>query len=54
MKRGKRLGRPQIGSGIERKAQRELRKGHGIIKVAKALGLGTGTVHCIKREMEAM
>jgi hypothetical protein len=34
-------------------AQRELRKGTGILKVAKALGLGTGTVHRIKREMTA-
>jgi DNA invertase Pin-like site-specific DNA recombinase len=50
---GKRLGRPQIDSAIERKAQRELRKGTGILRVAKALGLGTGTVHRIKREMAA-
>jgi len=51
--RGKRLGRPQIGSETERKAQRELRKGTGILSVAKMLRLGTGTVHRIKREMEA-
>ncbi len=50
---GKRLGRPQIGSDIERKAQRELRKGNGILKVARHLGLGTGTVHRIKRDMAA-
>jgi DNA invertase Pin-like site-specific DNA recombinase len=50
---GKQLGRPQIDSAIERKAQRELAKGTGILKVAKALGLGTGTVHRIKREMAA-
>jgi DNA invertase Pin-like site-specific DNA recombinase len=48
---GKRLGRPPIDGEIERKAQRELRKGHGILKVAKALGIGTGTVHRVKREM---
>jgi hypothetical protein len=29
----------------------QLRKGHGILKVAKALGIGTGTVHRVKREM---
>ena len=51
--RGKRLGRPQIDSETERKAQRELRKGTGILSVAKMLRLGTGTVHRIKREMEA-
>jgi DNA invertase Pin-like site-specific DNA recombinase len=49
--RGKRLGRPQIDGETERKAQRELRKGAGILKVAKALGIGTGTVHRIRREM---
>jgi DNA invertase Pin-like site-specific DNA recombinase len=48
---GKRLGRPQIDPEIERKAQRELRKGHGLLKVAKALGIGAGTVHRVKREM---
>jgi DNA invertase Pin-like site-specific DNA recombinase len=48
---GKHLGRPAIASELERKAQRELRKGNGILKVAKMVGLGTGTVHRIKREM---
>jgi DNA invertase Pin-like site-specific DNA recombinase len=48
---GKRLGRPMVDSALERKAQRELREGHGILKVAKAVGLGTGTVQRIKREM---
>jgi len=50
---GKTLGRPQIASEVERRAQRELRKGAGILRVAKKLGLGTGTVHRIKREMAA-
>jgi DNA invertase Pin-like site-specific DNA recombinase len=48
---GKQLGRPAIGVELERKARRELRKGTGILKVAKMVGLGTGTVHRIKREM---
>jgi DNA invertase Pin-like site-specific DNA recombinase len=48
---GKHLGRPAIAIELERKAQRELRKGTGILKVAKMIGLGTGTVHRIKREM---
>ena len=51
--RGKRLGRPQIHGELERKAQRELRKGTGILSVAKMLRLGTGTVQRIKRELEA-
>ena len=48
---GKRLGRPKVDSALERKAQKQLRKGVGILKVAKALGLGTGTVQRIKHEM---
>jgi DNA invertase Pin-like site-specific DNA recombinase len=50
---GKRLGRPKIDSEVERRAQRELRNGKGILKVAKQLGLGTGTVHRIARELGA-
>ena len=48
---GKRLGRPKIPSTMERQARRHLAKGAGILKVAKALGLGTGTVQRIKRAM---
>jgi DNA invertase Pin-like site-specific DNA recombinase len=51
--KGTKLGRPTIAFDLERKAQRALRKGTGILKVAKLVGLGTGTVHRIKREMEA-
>jgi DNA invertase Pin-like site-specific DNA recombinase len=50
---GKHLGRPPITVKLERKAQRALRKGTGILKVAKLVGLGTGTVHRIKQEMTA-
>jgi DNA invertase Pin-like site-specific DNA recombinase len=50
---GKQLGRPPVAAELERKAQRALRKGNGILKVAKLVGLGTGTVHRIKREMKA-
>jgi DNA invertase Pin-like site-specific DNA recombinase len=46
-----RLGRPKVPSAIERRAQRHLAKGVGILKVAKTLGLGTGTVQRIKRAM---
>jgi hypothetical protein len=49
----KRFGRPDADPTKLRKAQAELAKGHGIIKVAKAVGLGVGTVHKLKREMAA-
>jgi DNA invertase Pin-like site-specific DNA recombinase len=48
---GKRLGRPKVPSAVERKARRHLAKGTGILRVAKALSLGTGTVQRIKRAM---
>jgi DNA invertase Pin-like site-specific DNA recombinase len=48
---GKRLGRPKVPSAVERQARRDLAKGTGILRVAKALGLGTGTVQRIKRAM---
>jgi DNA invertase Pin-like site-specific DNA recombinase len=48
---GRQLGRPRIDSETERKIQRELRKGTGILRVAQKLNLGTGTVHRIRREM---
>jgi DNA invertase Pin-like site-specific DNA recombinase len=50
---GTRLGRPKVDSALERKAQKQLKKGIGILKVAKLLGLGTGTVQRIKQEMIA-
>jgi DNA invertase Pin-like site-specific DNA recombinase len=48
---GKRLGRPKVPSAVERQARRHLAKGTGILRVAKTLGLGTGTVQRIKRAM---
>src|SRR6516165_1765535 len=48
---GKRLGRPKVSNTVERQVRRHLAKGAGILKVAKALRLGTGTVHRIKRAM---
>jgi DNA invertase Pin-like site-specific DNA recombinase len=48
---GIKLGRPKIDQALERKAQKQLEKGLGILKVAKTLGLGTGTVQRIKQEM---
>jgi hypothetical protein len=51
---GARLGRPKVDVALERKAQKQLKKGVGILKVAKMVGLGTGTVHRIKQEMGAV
>jgi DNA invertase Pin-like site-specific DNA recombinase len=50
---GAKLGRPKVDVVLERKAQKQLKKGTGILKVAKMLGLGTGTVQRIKQEMGA-
>lgn len=47
----KRLGRPQVDAKVEAKVRAELAKGTGMLKVARALGVGTGTVQRIKREM---
>jgi DNA invertase Pin-like site-specific DNA recombinase len=50
---GVRLGRPKIDITLEQKAQKHLKKGMGSLKVAKSLGLGTGTVQRIKQGMSA-
>ncbi len=49
----KRLGRPGAEADKLDKAREELAKGTGIIKTAKLTGLGTGTVHKLRREMGA-
>jgi DNA invertase Pin-like site-specific DNA recombinase len=51
---GARLGRPKVDAALERKAQKQLKMGVGIMKVAKMVGLGTGTVHRIEQEMGAV
>jgi DNA invertase Pin-like site-specific DNA recombinase len=48
---GKRLGRPRVDHRMEAKVRAELTKGTGVVKTAKALGIGVGTVQRIKREM---
>jgi DNA invertase Pin-like site-specific DNA recombinase len=50
---GTKLGRPKVDAALECKAQKHLAKGTGILKVAKMLGMGTGTVQRIKQEMGA-
>jgi DNA invertase Pin-like site-specific DNA recombinase len=48
---GKQLGRPKIDEAVEKRIQTQLRAGKGILKVAKELGVGTGTVHRIARDL---
>ena len=49
----RKLGRPGAGPDKIEQARRELGKGLGIVKVARQLGLGVGTVHRLKREIGA-
>jgi DNA invertase Pin-like site-specific DNA recombinase len=47
----KRLGRPGAEPDKLRKARTEIAKGIGIVKVAKTVGLGVGTVARLKKQM---
>jgi DNA invertase Pin-like site-specific DNA recombinase len=49
----RKLGRPGAEPEKLAKARRELAKGIGIGKVAREVGLGTGTVHRLQREIRA-
>jgi hypothetical protein len=49
-----RLGRPSVGTKIEETIRRQLDAGHGILKVARMVGCGSGTVQRVKREMAAI
>jgi DNA invertase Pin-like site-specific DNA recombinase len=51
VEQGKQLGRPRVSEAVERRILSHLRKGMGILKTAKTLGVGTGTVQRIKAEM---
>jgi len=48
---GKQLGRPKIDEALEKRIQTQLRAGKGILKVAREIGVGTGTVQRIAREL---
>ena len=50
---GKTLGRPRVTPELEEQVRAELAKGCGIIRVAKAVGVGNGMVQRIKDEMAA-
>jgi DNA invertase Pin-like site-specific DNA recombinase len=51
---GKRLGRRPVAEDVVERIRERLATGTGILKTAKALGVGTGTVHRVKREMAAV
>ena len=51
---GKKLGRPTIGGKVEDAIRQQLGAGHGILKVARLVGCGSGTVQRVKREMDAV
>jgi DNA invertase Pin-like site-specific DNA recombinase len=48
---GKKLGRPRVEEKVETAVLLELGKGHGIHTVARAVGVGTGTVQRITRRV---
>jgi DNA invertase Pin-like site-specific DNA recombinase len=50
---GKHCGRPRIDSKIERAIRAALAEGQGIRKIAKAVGVGIGTVQRVKAECPA-
>jgi DNA invertase Pin-like site-specific DNA recombinase len=51
---GKQLGRRPVGDAVVDRIREQLARGSGIIKTAKLIGVGTGTVHRVKREMAAI
>lgn len=52
---GRRLGRPSsLTPKKERQVQKLLGKGIGIVKIGRSVGIGTGTVQRIKREMSRL
>lgn len=44
---GKTLGRPQVSTKVVREVLKQRQQGHGMLKIAKALGIGTSTVQRI-------
>jgi DNA invertase Pin-like site-specific DNA recombinase len=48
---GTRLGRPRIDAAVEKRIEAHLRGGKGILKVARELGVGSGTVQRVRQEM---
>jgi DNA invertase Pin-like site-specific DNA recombinase len=51
---GKRLGRPKVSPKVENTIRKHLEAGNGILKVAALVGVGSGTVQRVKREMAVL
>lgn len=49
---GKQFGRPKVSSDIEAAILERRAQGHGILKIAKGLGIGSSTVQRVIREAE--
>ncbi len=47
----KKLGRPKVSAKVEEAIREHLSAGCGILKVAAMVGVGSGTVQRVKREM---
>src|SRR5262245_31350919 len=52
VQQGTKLGRPRIAPELEKRIQSHLRKGLGILKVARLCGVGTGTVQRLARPFD--
>jgi DNA invertase Pin-like site-specific DNA recombinase len=50
---GKHLGRRPVSEVVVERIRERLATGAGILRTAKALGVGTGTVHKVRRSMAA-
>ena len=48
---GKKHGRPKVAPNVETAIREHLSAGNGILKVAAIVGVGSGTVQRVKREM---
>jgi len=52
--KGVKVGRPKVSAAIERQVRHRLGSGNeGIVKIARSMGIGTGVVARIKKEMTA-
>ncbi len=47
------LGRPKVGKDVEKAIRERLAAGVGILKVAREVGVGSGTVQRVRREQRA-
>ena len=52
LRRASSLVGPKVDPAIEKRIQAQLRSGKGMRKIARELGVGTGTVQRVQQEME--